>query len=137
MSVVQNHEGRFSAAAPVRRGTPRSPVAVTRPADRPPSRTGRPIPPSCAPAQEHRAAKGRQLSDPEFLSVLAAPEPGPGWDLDEGGRFLVLPLAERDRASVLESCREDAEGDWHALGGGEAVVFARDRDYAFARYLTL
>ena len=69
--------------------------------------------------------------------MLAAPEPGPGWDLDEGGRFLVLPVAERDRASVLESCREDAEGDWLPLGGGEAVVFAHERDYAFARYLTL
>ena len=80
---------------------------------------------------------GRRLSDQEFLSVLAAPEPGPGWDLDEGGRFLVLPLAERDRASVLASCREDAEGDWHALGGGEAVAFARERDYAFARFLAL
>ncbi len=79
----------------------------------------------------------RRLCDHEFLAVLAEPAPRPGWDLDEGGRFLVLPLAERDRASVLESCREDAEGDWHALGGGEAVVFARERDYAFARYLTL
>ena len=137
MSVVRNQEGRFSAVAPVRRGSPRSALAAAHPAEGPPSRAGRPIPPLYAPAHEHRAAKGRRLSDQEFLSVLAAPEPGPGWDLDEGGRFLVLPLAERDRASVLESCREDAEGDWHPLGGGEAVVFAHERDYAFARYLTL
>ena len=81
---------------------------------------------------------GRRLSDDEFLSVLAAPpEPGPGWDLDGDGRFLVLPVAERDRASVLECCREDAEGDYHVLRGGEAVVFARGRDHAFARYLAL
>ncbi len=81
---------------------------------------------------------GRRLSDREFLAVLAAPaSPGPGWDLDEGGRFLVLPLAERDRAHVLASCREDAEGDWHALPSGEAVVFARGRDLAFARFLAL
>ena len=79
---------------------------------------------------------GRRLSDREFLALLAAPAP-PGWDLDEEGRFLLLPLAERDRAWVLESCREDAEGDWHALRGGDAVVFARERDYAFARFLAL
>ena len=39
---------------------------------------------------------GRQLSDHEFLAVLADPEPG--WDLDGEGRFLLLPLAERDLA---------------------------------------
>ena len=80
---------------------------------------------------------GRRLSDHEFLAVLAAPAPPPGWDLDEEGRFLLLPLAERDLAPVLECCREDAEGDYHELGHGEAVVFARERDLAFARYLTL
>lgn len=83
---------------------------------------------------------GRRLSDDEFLAVLAAPpEPaGPGgWDLDEGGRFLVLPVAERDLAWTLEGCREEAEGDWHVLRGGEAVVFARGRDHAFARFLAL
>ena len=81
---------------------------------------------------------GRRLSDPEFLAVLAAPEaPGPGWDLDAEGRFLLLPLAERDLAWMLEGCRETAEGDWHLLRTGEAVLFARERDLAFARYLTL
>ncbi len=80
---------------------------------------------------------GRRLSDQEFLTVLAAPASPPGWQLDEGGRFLLLPLAERDLAPVLESCREDAEGDYHVLGGGDAVVFARERDLAFARFLTL
>jgi hypothetical protein len=80
---------------------------------------------------------GRRLSDDEFLAVLAAPEPPPGWQLDEGGRFLLLPVAERDLAWMLEYCRDDAEGDWHLLRDGEAVVFARERDLAFARYLTL
>lgn len=82
---------------------------------------------------------GRRLSDDEFLAVLAAPpgsKPG-GWDLDEGGRFLVLPVAERARAGVLAACREDAEGDYHVLRDGEAVVFARERDAAFARFLAL
>jgi hypothetical protein len=79
---------------------------------------------------------GRRLSDHEFLAVLAAPAP-PGWDLDEGGRFLLLPVAERDLAGVLEYCRDDAEGDWHVLRDGEAVLFARERDLALARYLTL
>jgi hypothetical protein len=80
---------------------------------------------------------GRRLSDPEFLAVLAAPAPPPGWDLDEGGRFLLLPLAERDLAWMLECCREEAEGDWHVLRDGGAVVFARERDLAFARFLAL
>ncbi len=137
MSVVRNHEGRLDAAAAVRHGTPRSPVATAHPADRPPSRTGRPIHSSCAPAHERRAAKGRQLSDQDFLSVLAAPAPPPGWDLDEEGRFLLLPLAERDLAWTLECCREEAEGDWHVLRGGEAVVFTREHDLAFARFLAL
>lgn len=81
---------------------------------------------------------GRRLSDDEFLAVLAAPpEPASRWDLDEGGHFLVLPVAERDLAWTLECCREHAEGDYHVLGGGEAVVFARGRDHAFARVLAL
>ncbi len=78
---------------------------------------------------------GRRLSDQEFLAVLAAP--APGWDLDDDGRFLLLPVAERDLAWVLESCREEAEGEWYVLPDGGAVVFARERDLAFARYLTL
>ena len=78
---------------------------------------------------------GRRLSDQEFLAVLAAPASPPGWQLDEGGRFLLLPLAERDLAWTLESCREDAEGEYHVLADGGAVVFARERDFAFARYL--
>ncbi len=80
---------------------------------------------------------GGRLSDQEFLSVLAAPAPPPGWDLDEEGRFLLLPLAERDLAWMLESCREDTEGDYHVLRGGDGVVFARERDLAFARFLAL
>ena len=54
---------------------------------------------------------GRRMSDQEFLSVLAATAPPPGWDLDREGRFLLLPLAERDLAWTLEYCRDDAEGD--------------------------
>jgi hypothetical protein len=80
---------------------------------------------------------GRRLSDDEFLAILAAPAPPRGWDLDEGGRFLLLPLAERDLAWTLESCREDAEGEWYVLPDGGAVVFARERDLAFASYLVL
>ena len=80
---------------------------------------------------------GRRLSDDEFLSLLAAPAQPPGWDLDQEGRFLLLPLAERDLAWTLECCREEAEGDYHVLPDGGAVVFARERDLAFARYLTL
>ncbi len=79
---------------------------------------------------------GRRLSDQEFLSVLAEPAP-PGWDLDEEGRFLLLPLAERDLAWTLECCREDAEGEYYVLPDGGAVVFSRERDLAFARYLAL
>jgi len=78
---------------------------------------------------------GRRLSDREFLALLGAPEPA--CDLDGEGCFLVLPLDERDLAWVMESCREDAEGDYHLLGSGEAVLFARERDLNFARYLTL
>ena len=80
---------------------------------------------------------GRRLSDQEFLSVLAEPEPRPGWDLDEDGSFLLLPLPERDLGWMLDSCREDAEGDYHVLRDGDAVVFARERDLAFARFLAL
>ena len=80
---------------------------------------------------------GRRLSDQEFLSVLAAPAPPPGWDLDEEDGFLLLPLAKRDLAWTLESCREDAEGEYYVLPDGRAVVFARERDLAFARYLAL
>ena len=79
----------------------------------------------------------RRLSDQEFLSLLAEPGPPPGWDLDEEGRFLLLPLAERDLAWMLECCREEAEGDYHVLPDGGAVVFARERDLAFACYITL
>ena len=80
---------------------------------------------------------GRRLSDHEFLAVLAAPTPPPGWDLDEQGRFWSLPVVERDLAWVLESCREETEGEWYVLPDGGAVVFARERDLAFAHYLTL
>ena len=80
---------------------------------------------------------GRRLSDQEFLALLAAPAPPPGWDLDEDGRFLLLPVAERDLAWMLECCREEAEGDYCVLPDGGAVVFARERDLAFARYLAL
>ncbi len=78
---------------------------------------------------------GRRLSDQELLALLAAPEPT--WDLDGQGRFLLLPLDERDPAWVLEFCREDAEGDHYVLGGGEAVLLAHERDFNFARYLIL
>ena len=78
---------------------------------------------------------GRRLSDQEFLTLLAAPEPN--WDLDSVGRFLLMPLDERDLAWVLEFCRDDAEGDHYVLDGGEAVLLARERDLNFARYLTL
>ncbi len=80
---------------------------------------------------------GHRLTDQEILSVLAEPGPPPGWDLDEEGRFLLLPLAERDLAWMLECCREEAEGDYHVLRDADAVLFARDRDLAFARYLAL
>ncbi len=80
---------------------------------------------------------GRRLSDHEFLCVLAEPEPRPGWDLDAEGRFLLLPLAERDLAWMLECCREDTEGEYHVFRDAQAVLFARERDLAFARYLAL
>ena len=81
--------------------------------------------------------KGRRLTDQEFLSVLAAPPAGPRWDLDEEGRFLLLPVAERDLAWMLECCREHAEGDYHVLRDGDAVLFSRAHDFAFARLLAL
>ena len=80
---------------------------------------------------------GRRLSDQEFLALLAEVEPRPRWDLDEGGRFLLLPLAERDLAWMLDACREDAEGDYHVLRDGDAVLFSCERDLAFARFLAL
>jgi hypothetical protein len=81
---------------------------------------------------------GRRLSDDEFLAVLATPEPGPpGWALDERGRFLALPVAERDLAWMLDCCRDTAEGDWHMLRDGDAVLFAHEPDLNLARYLTL
>lgn len=80
---------------------------------------------------------GCRLSDQEFLTVLAVPEPWPRWDLDDGGRFLVLPLAERDLAWMLECCCEDTEGNYHVLRDGDAVLFACKSDLAFARFLTL
>ena len=51
---------------------------------------------------------GRRLPDQEFLSFLAGPGPPPGWQLDEEGRSLLLPLAGRDLAWMLERRREDA-----------------------------
>ena len=87
-------------------------------------------------ARMHKGVmKAHRLSDQEFLSLLAAP--GPGWDLDAEGRFLVLPVAERDLAWTLDCCREHTEGDYYVLPGGDGVVFARERDLAFARYLIL
>ena len=49
----------------------------------------------------------------------------------------MLPLAERDLAWMIESCREIAEGDWHVPRDGDAVLFARERDLALAEYLAL
>ena len=46
-------------------------------------------------------------------------------------------MAERDLAWMLESCREEAEGDYCVRPDGAAVVFARERDLAFARFLAL
>ena len=80
---------------------------------------------------------GHRLSDQEFIALLAMPEPRPQWDINDEGCFLLLPVAERDRAWIAECCREDIEGDYHVLGNGEAVLFQRERDFAFARVLTL
>jgi hypothetical protein len=78
---------------------------------------------------------GRRLSDREFQAVLAAPEPPAGWQLNGEGQFLLLPLAGRDLAWMLECCREETEGYYHVLRDGDAVLFAPERDYAFARFL--
>jgi hypothetical protein len=80
---------------------------------------------------------GRRLSDQEFIAMLAASESRSRWDLDEEGRFLLLPLAERDLAWMLECCGEHSEGDYYVLGGGEAVLFEREHDFAFAHFLIL
>ncbi len=80
---------------------------------------------------------GHRLSDQEFVAVLAMAEPQPRWDLDEKGCFLLLPLAESNLAWMLESCREDAEGDYHVFRDGDAVLFSREHDLAFARFLIL
>ena len=64
--------------------------------------------------------------------------PGPGWNLDEEGRFLLLPVAERDLTWVLECCREHAEGDWAPAGGWRLRCCSRaGTPIAFARFLAL
>jgi len=106
-------------------------------ADVPAHRAGRQTLPPCACLHERRAAEGRRPADHEFLSLLAKSEPPPGWNLDEGGCFLLLPLAERDRAWVTKPCRDHTERGWHAFPGGEAMAFARGRGFAFTRVLAL
>jgi hypothetical protein len=81
------------------------------------------------------AAAGRRLTESEFLAVLA--ERRPGWDRDAEGRLLVLPLAERDLAWVLECLAEHAEGEYHVLADGSAVVLRRAQDLAFLRVACL
>jgi len=49
----------------------------------------------------------------------------------------MLPIAERDLAWMLECCREHAEADYHVLRDGDAVLFSRAHDFAFARLLAL
>jgi len=91
-------------------------------------------------ASSSGSAQGSRFSsvtDQEFLSVLGASPPGPRWDFDEEGRFLLLPVAERDLAWVLECCREHAEGEYYVLRDGDAVLFSRAHDFAFARLLAL
>jgi hypothetical protein len=78
---------------------------------------------------------GRRLTGPEFLAVLA--EPVTSWDLDPEGRFLLLPVAERDLAWVLDCCDEHAEGRWHMLRDGGGVLFERAHDLAFVRFACL
>ena len=51
--------------------------------------------------------------------------------------FKMLPIAERDLAWMLECCREHAEADYHVLRDGDAVLFSRAHDFAFARLLAL
>ena len=62
---------------------------------------------------------------------------GSSRDLGDEGRVLVLPLEDRHREAVLEFCRNDAEGGWRVLKQGEAVLFARTSDFAFASFLAL
>ena len=56
---------------------------------------------------------------------------------DNEDRFLLLPLADQHRETVLDFCRDDAEGDWQVIGQGGAVLFARASDHAFASFLAL
>jgi hypothetical protein len=77
----------------------------------------------------------RRLTDQEFLAVMA--EPRPRWDLDDEGRFLLLPIPERDLAWALECLREHAERAYHVLRDGEAVLFEDAHDLAFLRLATL
>lgn len=101
----------------------------------------RPLPPpdsrqpSAVPARAGRAVSGRRLSEQEFLALLA--EPRTHWDLDAEGRFLLLPVAERDLPWVLECCREHVEGAYYVLGDGSAVLFEREHDLAFIRLVCL
>jgi hypothetical protein len=81
------------------------------------------------------AVTGRRLTGPEFLAVLA--EPVTSWDLDPEGRFLLLPVAERDLAWVLDCCHEHAEGRCHMLHDGGGVLFERAHDLAFVRFACL
>jgi hypothetical protein len=85
--------------------------------------------------KEDDAVAGRRLTDPQFLALLA--EPRTTWDLDPEGHFLLLPVAERDLAWVLECCQEHAEGRWHMLRDGAAVLFERADDLAFVRFACL
>ena len=77
----------------------------------------------------------RQLTDAEFLALLAGPESK--WDLDPQGQFLILPVSARDLAWALECCREHAEGDWYMHRRGGMFVFAREGDLAFVRLACL
>ena len=56
---------------------------------------------------------------------------------DREGGVLRLPLAEQHREAVLDFCRNDAEGDWRVVRQGDAVLFARETDFAFASYFAL
>jgi hypothetical protein len=79
--------------------------------------------------------RGRRLTDAQFLALLA--EPRTGWDLDAAGRFLRLPVAERDLAWVLECCQEHAEGCWYMPRDSTAVLFERAHDLPFVRFACL
>jgi hypothetical protein len=85
--------------------------------------------------REDDTVAGRRLTDPQFLAVLA--EPRTTWDLDPEGRPLLLPVTERDLAWALECCDEHAEGRWHMLRDGAAVLFERADDLAFVRFACL